>query len=88
MMTNLIQNILTYSYYVVDLDALIFCLDNFRFVNHSSNANVSAPEDENEFCAVVLRVIQIGEEILENYSEYLICFWLEKYRENYIPCCW
>ncbi|NVM36825.1 MAG: SET domain-containing protein [Candidatus Lokiarchaeota archaeon] len=80
--------ILTYSYYERDLDALIFCLDNSRFVNHSFNANSGASEDENGFCAVALKNIQPGEEITEDYSKYTLCSWLEKYKKYFDPCCW
>jgi len=72
----------------VDLDALIFCLDNFRFIYHSYNANIGAHEDQNEFCAVALNNIQRGEELTEDYTEYLICYWLESYKDNFKPCCW
>ncbi|MFX0105174.1 MAG: SET domain-containing protein [Candidatus Hodarchaeota archaeon] len=87
-MKDFFYNLLTYSYYERDLDALIFCLDNSRYVNHSVNANSGASEDENGFCAVAIRDIQPGEEITEDYSKYTICSWLEKYKEYFDPCCW
>ena len=85
---DFLHNLLTYSYYERDLDSLIFCLDNSRFVNHSFNANSGASEDENGFCAMTLRDIQVGEEITEDYSKYTLCTWLEKYKKYFDPCCW
>lgn len=87
-MKNFMHYLLTYSYYERDTDALIFCLDNSRFVNHSFNANSGATEDENGFCSVSLRDIQPGEEITENYSKYDLCSWLKNYKEYFNPCCW
>jgi len=87
-LNEIIENILTYSFYVVKIDALVFCLDNSRFVNHSLDPNLGAPKDENEFCAVTLRDINPREEITEDYSEYPTCFWLKKYRGLFDYCCW
>jgi SET domain-containing protein len=87
-MKDFLHSLLTYSYYERDLDSLIFCLDNSRFVNHSFNANSGASEDENGFCAVALRDIQPGEEITEDYSKYTLCSWLKKYKQYFDPCCW
>ena len=83
-----LNGLLTYSYYERDLDALIFCLDDSRYVNHSFNDNSGASEDENGFCSVALRDIQPDEEILENYSKYTKCTWLEKYNHYFDPSCW
>jgi SET domain-containing protein len=87
-MKNFIETLLIYSYYERDLDALIFCLDNSRFVNHSIDANSGASEDENGFCAMALKDISPGEEITEDYSKYTLCTWLQKYREYFDPSCW
>lgn len=87
-MENFMKSLLTYSYYERDLDALIFCLDDSRFVNHSFDANSGASEDENGFCAVAQKDIKPGEEITEDYSRYTICTWLKKYKEYFDPCCW
>lgn len=57
-----------YSYYDADADALIFCLDNARYVNHSPEANSAAGEAN--FSSMALRDIQPGEEITEDYSKY------------------
>ena len=88
LLNTIIETLLTYSYYEKELDALIFCLDNSKFVNHSSNANSGASEDENGFCAVALRDIQSGEEITEDYSKYTLCPWLKKYKQFFDPSCW
>lgn len=88
LMNDYIQTLLTYSYYERNLDALIFCLDNSRFVNHSANANSGASEDENGFCAIAQRDIQPGEEITEDYSKNTLCSWLKIYKEYFEPCCW
>lgn len=87
-MNGYIDTLLTYSYYERNLDALIFCLDNSRFVNHSNNANSGASEDENGLCAMALRDIQPGEEITEDYSKYTLCRWLKKYKKYFDPSCW
>lgn len=85
---NFMENLLTYSYYERDLDALIYCLDNSRYVNHSLNANSGASEDENGFCAVAIKDIHPGEEITEDYSKYTLCSWLKKYKKYFDPSCW
>ena len=87
-MKDFMKSLLTYSYYERDLNALIFCLDNSRFVNHSYNANSGASEDENGFCAVAQKDITPGEEITEDYSKYTPCSWLQKYKKYFDPCCW
>lgn len=87
-MEGYMRTLLTYSYYERELDVLIFCLDNSRYVNHSFNANSGASEDENGFCAVAIQDIQIGEEITEDYSKYTLCNWLKKYRGYFDPSCW
>ena len=38
--SDFMQSLLIYSYYERYLDALILCLDNSRFVNHSFTANI------------------------------------------------
>jgi SET domain-containing protein len=87
-MDKFIEILLTYSYYERDFDALIFCLDNSRYVNHSFNANSGATEDENGFCAVAIKNIQPGDEITEDYSKYSLCSWLQKYKKYFDPSCW
>jgi hypothetical protein len=83
-----IKILLTYAYYERDLNALIFCLDNSKYVNHSINANSGPLEDESGFCSVAQRDIRIGEEITEDYSKYTLCTWLEKYKAYFDPSCW
>ena len=82
------KSLLTYSYYERDLDALIFCLDDSRYVNHSKEANSGASEDENGFMSVALRDILPGEEITEDYSKYIPCAWLKNYNQFFDPSCW
>jgi SET domain-containing protein len=81
------QGLLTYAYYDEVLDALVFCLDNSRFVNHSLNPN-SGTVDEHSLNAIASRDIQPGEEITENYLYYVSCDWLQGYREFFDPNCW
>ena len=85
---KVMKALLTYSYYERELDALIFCLDNSRYVNHSFNANSGASEDENGFMSVALRDILPGEEITEDYSMYTPCKWLKNYIQFFDPKCW
>lgn len=88
LMNDFMHSLLTYSYYEDELDALIFCLDDSRFVNHSFNGNSGVSDDESGFYAVAIRDIQAGEEITEDYSKYTLCSWLKKYKEYFDPCCW
>lgn len=67
----------TYSYYSAIFDSLILCLDNARYVNHSSDPNSGPNPDRNPLISIALRDIKEGEEILENYDEYDICPWVE-----------
>lgn len=84
---NFIHTLLIYSYYEREYDALILCLDDSRYVNHSYDAN-SFSKEENGFCAIVQRDIQPGEEITEDYSKYTLCPWLKKYEKLYNLSCW
>lgn len=88
LMESFMKALLTYSYYERNLDALIFCLDNSRYVNHSFHANSGASEDENGFMSVALRDILPGEEITEDYSKYTPCTWLKNYIQYFDPRCW
>ncbi|MFX1569105.1 MAG: SET domain-containing protein [Promethearchaeota archaeon] len=87
-MKDFMHYLLTYSFYERDQDALIFCLDNAKFVNHSFNPNSGASEDGNGFSSVALKDILPGEEITEDYSKYTLCSWLKKYKTYFDPCCW
>lgn len=66
--------LLTYSFYHPTLDALIFCLDNARYVNYSESPNsaLNLPGIR----SVALRNIHPGEEITENYSLYPKARWV------------
>jgi SET domain-containing protein len=70
-----IQAIKTYTYYEKIYDALVFCVDNARFVNHSTNPNSGADEFDSPLKSIALRDIQEGEEITENYLSYDLCPW-------------
>ncbi|MBY8990960.1 MAG: SET domain-containing protein [Candidatus Lokiarchaeota archaeon] len=88
LMNNYIHCILTYSYYEKDTDTLVFCLDDSRYINHSSNANSGTSKDEPGFCAIADRDIHLGEEITEDYSTYKSCLWLKKYTKFSTLHCW
>ena len=87
LMNNFMECLLTYSYYDEILDALIFCLDDSRFVNHSFNPN-SGTEDEHALNAIAKRDIHPGEEITEDFTRYFLGDWLQKYKKYFDPHCW
>jgi SET domain-containing protein len=82
-----INALLTYSYYDMEVDALVFCLDDAKFVNHSYTPNTGSVE-ENSVNSIANRDIQRGEEITEDYTSYIKCAWLEKYKKYFDPTCW
>jgi SET domain-containing protein len=82
-----INALLTYSYYDMELDALVFCLDDAKFVNHSYTPNTGSIE-ENSVNSIANRDIEPGEEIAEDYTTYIKCAWLEKYKKYFDPTCW
>lgn len=84
---NYIEILLTYAYYDEILDALIFCLDDSKYVNHSDKPNTGTIE-EHALNAISRRDIQPGEEITEDYSAYSLCNWLKKYKVFFDPSCW
>ena len=84
---DFINALLTYSYYDMELDALVFCLDDAKFVNHSYAPNTGSIE-ENSVNSIANRDIQAGEEITEDYTTYIKCAWLEKYKKYFDPTCW
>ncbi len=56
--------ILYYAYVDKDIDKLVLCADNQRYINHSKNTNIdSTPRRD-----VANRDIQPGEELLCNYN--------------------
>ncbi len=87
-MKNFLESLLTYSYYERVLDAIIICMDNSRYVNHSIDANSGASGDGNGFCSVAQRDINLGEEITENYTKYSVCAWIQKYKKFFDIACW
>jgi SET domain-containing protein len=72
-----IDAIKTYTYYEAKFDALIFCVDNARFVNHSFTPNSGADGPRSSLKSVALRDIYPGEEITENYLSYDQCPWAD-----------
>ena len=76
LMQNMIECILTYSYYARDIDGLVFCLDDARYCNHSSTPN-SGGDDPTmpQFASMAITDISAGEEILEDYTRYDQCPW-------------
>lgn len=71
---------LTYCYYVKEINSLIYCLDNGRYVNHSDHPNMEGALDiPNSWqYSFALRDIKKGEELTENYNVYDNCEWLEE----------
>lgn len=74
---NMIKAIQTYSYYEKKYDALILCVDNARFVNHSFTPNSGPDSHRTPLQSYALRDIEEGEEILENYLGYDQCPWAD-----------
>jgi hypothetical protein len=66
----------TYTYYERDLDALVFILDDTRFINHSFTPNSGGGD---LLRSRALRDIEPGEEILEDYTAYDRCPWASLY---------
>jgi len=65
---------LKHGYYEVNKNAIIFCLDNSRFINTVSEPNVlSYPE-----LSIAARDIEKGEEITENYEDYGAAHWYKQ----------
>ena len=65
---------LKHGYYEVNKNAIVFCLDNSRFINTVSQPNIlSYPE-----VSIAARDIAKGEEITENYEDYGAAEWYKK----------
>ena len=71
-----------YSFYVKEIDSLLFVLDNARFINHSETPNSAF--DYSKKGRIALRDIQPGEEITENYFSYGYP-WTEEKDEDFLP---
>lgn len=78
-----VRSILIYAYYSAAHDALVLCLDNARFVNHSFTPNSGSDEFGTELVAVAVRDIEEGEEMTENYANYDQCPWADLW-ENFM----
>ena len=80
---SLKKSFLVYCYYDKTSDALVLCLDNARFVNHSFTPNSGSTPDIHPFMAMALKDIYPGEEIVEDYTTYDFCPWACN-REDYM----
>ncbi|QLH35057.1 MAG: SET domain-containing protein [Parachlamydiaceae bacterium] len=82
---ELMQYLLTYTYFQAKLNGLILCLDNGRFVNHSENPNLKGPANmENSWqYSVACRDIKKGEELTEDYRTYDSSAWLDDLCKRY-----
>ena len=74
------HGIVTYTLYNKVLDAMMWVLDDTRFINHSAGSGANSrcstlPSGELE--SVAVRDIAPGQEILEDYSLYDVCPWPE-----------
>lgn len=71
----LLAAIQEYSIYVKALDLMILIPDNGRYVNHFDDPNSLAQTTATRLTSVALRDIEVGEEIVEDYSTYDWCPW-------------
>lgn len=60
--------VLNFAYLNKDGD-YVLCSDDARFFNHSNQANVTSPEDDNE-PNLAARDIQPGEELTQDYKSF------------------
>lgn len=65
-----------HAYYECEMDCLVYCLDDARFMNHSLQPNTGIIEGLPSFMvSYALTDIQAGEEITGNYLTYDQCPW-------------
>lgn len=87
---HIIHYYLTYSYYESHLGQIILCLDNGRFVNHSSQPicgrSLNMPASTAWQYSVALRDIAKGEELTEDYRSYDTVAWLSELYVRYGIC--
>lgn len=79
---ELIQYYLTYTYFQAKLNGLVLCLDNGRFVNHSTQPNLKSPINDWQY-SVACRNIKKGEELTEDYRTYDNADWLTELCQEY-----
>ena len=82
---HIILYFLTYCYYQKNLNSLIYCLDNGRYVNHADKPNLGSPLEKPDGWkySMALRDIKNGEELTENYNTYDACAWLDDLCRTY-----
>ena len=76
---HFLNALLHFSYYIQQLDVLIFIPDDGRYVNHSFTPNSAMTPDN--MTSVTLRDVQAGEELFEDYTHYDHCPWARLYGE-------
>ena len=72
----MLASIHKFAYFDPRNDELILCLDNGRFVNHSTTPNSIPALHETTSASAAAVDIKPGEEIFENYCEYGNADWL------------
>lgn len=84
---EIMQYLLTYSYYQAKLNGVILCLDDGRFVNHSETPNLIAPLNMASGMgwqySIASRDIKKGEELTEDYRTYDNTEWLNDLCHQY-----
>jgi len=82
--SGLHEAILWYGFYEAVHDAIIVCLDNARFVNHSELGTIVSKYEGELGFNVFTRDIPAGSEIVDDYREYNVCPWAEMTWEPYV----
>jgi len=85
-MVKFLEGVEMYTYSSPELDCLVMPLDNSRYINHSPSPN-SKLREGNPFSSISTRDIEIGEEIVEDYNQYVCpwCSWEELYGKKFNP---
>ncbi len=77
---NMIHPFLEYGYYAKDLDSIIVCFDNGRYVNHAKSPNLTSNDWK---MAQALRDIKKGEELTQRYDLYDSSAWFENLHQKF-----